>query len=137
MALCSRCSVHAAELYVVVPPSLFLTCQRIRGECQPNIRSMSQKVIYLVGVCILPAVSSRGRSNSANLRNVQMLSDQEGASWIADSSLRLHFLFLQSSNLVIVIAEQKARGCTLTRRGVVAAGSRRNGHDTFPRCSSP
>jgi hypothetical protein len=37
-----------------------------------------------------------------------VLGDQEGTSWIAGSSLRLHFLFLQSSNLVI--AEQKARG---------------------------
>lgn len=66
---------------------------------------MSQKIIYLVGVCILPAVSSRGRFNSATSRNVQVLGDQEGTSWIAGSSLRLHFLFLQSSNLVI--AEQK------------------------------
>jgi hypothetical protein len=68
---------------------------------------MSQKIIYLVGVYILAAVSSRGRFNSATLRNVQVLGNQEGASWTAGSSLRLHFLFLQSSNLVI--DEQKAR----------------------------
>ena len=53
-------------------------------------------------------IRSRGRLNSAASRNVWALSNWEGVTWTADSSLRLHFLFLSDSNLVI--NEQKARG---------------------------
>ena len=53
-------------------------------------------------------IRSRGRLNSAALRNVWVLSNWEGVIWTADSSLRLHFLFPWSSNLVI--NERKARG---------------------------
>jgi hypothetical protein len=98
MAKSSRGRVHAADVYVLVPPFLLSTCQRIRGECQPSIKSMSQKIAYTVGIYaeLVTAVSSRRRFNSVAARNVSILSNGEGASWIVGSSLRLHVLFLRT-----------------------------------------
>ena len=50
MAISSRCSVRAAEPDIISPPFLFLTCQKIQGDSQPSIKSMSQKIMYLVDV---------------------------------------------------------------------------------------
>jgi hypothetical protein len=95
MAKSSRGGVHAAEVYVLVPPFLLSTCQRNREKWRQEHVS---KIMYSVGIYaeVVAAVSSRRRFNSVAARNVSVLDNGEGASWAGGSSLRLHVLFLQN-----------------------------------------
>lgn len=54
MALPSRGGVHIVGLDVVVPRRLLLllTCQGIRGECQPSINTMSHKIMYVLSTVV-------------------------------------------------------------------------------------